>query len=238
MSTIHIGAEPGDFAEAVLLPGDPLRARFIAEHFLTGTRQVTSVRNMLGFTGEYRGMPVSTMGTGMGIPSSSIYVTELITVFGAARLIRVGSCGGLGEHVDIGDIVIATAAGTDSGVNRERYRGWDFAAAADFRLTRAAVDAAEAAGADPKVGVVHSSDLFYSPHPDAFEVMERMGVLAVEMEAAGLYGAAAEHRARALAILTVSDHLPTGRAISSHDREQSFTAMIQVALDALVRDAG
>ena len=210
MATIHIGAEPGDFAEAVLLPGDPLRAKYIADNFLQGARQVNAVRNMLGFTGEYDGMPVSTMGTGMGIPSASIYITELIRFFGVRRLIRVGSCGGFGSGVSLRDIIVATAASTDSGVNRVRYQGWDFAAAADFYLARAAVEAAEARALPVKVGGIHSADLFYTPDEDGFAAMERMGVLAVEMEAAGLYGIAAEEGARALTILTVSDLITTG----------------------------
>lgn len=238
MPTPHIAAEKGDFAEAVLLPGDPLRAKFIAEEFLEDARQVNSVRNMLGFTGTYRGMPVSVMGTGMGIPSASIYATELITEYGCRRLVRVGSCGGISPEVDLRDVIIAAGACTDSGVNRVRYRGWDFAAIADFELTRAAVEAAETAGVPVRVGNVHSADLFYNPVPEAFDVMEGMGVLAVEMEAAGLYGVAAERGARALAILTVSDHVRTGASTSSEERERTFVDMVRIALEALMRDAG
>ena len=146
MATPHISASPGDFAEAVLLPGDPLRARHIAERFLKGAREVTAVRNMLGYTGEHEGMPVSVMGTGMGIPSASIYVTELIREFGVERLVRVGSCGGIAGDLALRDVIVATGASTDSGVNRRRYRGWDFAATADFGLARAAVDAARDRG--------------------------------------------------------------------------------------------
>ncbi len=238
MPTPHISAAQGDFAEAVLLPGDPLRAAHIAEHFLDGARQVTAVRNMLGFTGTYQGMPVSVMGTGMGIPSASIYITELISEYGVKRLVRVGSCGAISTDLDLRDIVVAIGACTDSGVNRARYGNWDYSATADFRLARAAVDAAEAAEISVRVGNVHSADLFYNPIGDAFDIMDRMGVLAVEMEAAGLYGAAAEKGARALAILTVSDHIRTGGATTAEERERTFGEMVLVALDALVADAG
>jgi purine-nucleoside phosphorylase len=192
---------------------------------------------MLGFTGEHDGLPVSVMGTGMGIPSMSIYATELVRFYDVRRLIRVGSCGGVAHRVALRDVLIATGAATDSGVNRRRYRGWDYAATADFHLARAAVDAAAALGIPATVGVVHSADLFYPPGDDDVAVMDAMGVLAVEMEAAGLYGVAAEHGARALAILTVSDHLRTGEAVSSQDRERTLDEMVDVALEALHRDA-
>jgi purine-nucleoside phosphorylase len=237
MPTPHISAQPGDFAEAVLLPGDPLRARYIAESFLTGARQVTAVRNMLGYTGTYEGMPVSVMGSGMGVPSASIYATELIKEYGARRLVRVGSCGGLAPQVKMREIIVAIGACTDSGVNRARYRGWDFAATGDFRLAAMAASAAGALGIGVHVGTVHTADLFYNPISDAFDVMERMGVLAVEMEAAGLYGVAAEHGARALAILTVSDHIRTGEAASPEERERTFDDMVRVALEMLRLDA-
>ena len=237
MPTPHISAEPGAFAEAVLLPGDPLRARFIAENFLDDAGEVTAVRNMLGFTGSYRGMPVSVMGTGMGIPSASIYATELVKEYGVRRLVRVGSCGGLGDDIALRDIVLAAGACTDSQVNRARYGGQDFAAIADFGLLRAAADAAERAGVRVRVGNVHSADLFYDPRPTQLEMFARMGVLAIEMEAAGLYGVAAEHGARALGIMTVSDLVPSGEQTSSDERERTFGEMVTVALDALVADA-
>jgi len=237
MPTPHINAEAGDFAEAVLLPGDPLRAKFIAENFLSDVRQVTDVRNMLGFTGTYDGMPVSTMGTGMGIPSASIYLKELITEYGCKRLVRVGSALGLSKDVPMRGIIVATAAGTDSGVNRARYAGYDFAAAADFFLVRAAVDAAADKGIDVHVGTLHSSDLFYRPDPESFDTFVGMGVLGLEMEASGLYAVAAEQGARALAIVTVSDHYQTGEETTSDEREQTFGDMMVVALEALKRDA-
>ncbi|HEU4915648.1 MAG TPA: purine-nucleoside phosphorylase [Acidimicrobiia bacterium] len=238
MSTPHISARKGDFAPSVLLPGDPLRARHIAENFLDDVTQVNEVRNMLGYTGSYEGVPISVMGTGMGIPSASIYATELITEYGVERLIRVGSCGGIVPSVELREVILAIGACTDSGVNRVRYGGYDFAATADFELLRAAVDAAAAQGVAVRVGNVHSADLFYNPDPEAFDRMESMGVLAVEMEAAGLYGVAAEKGGRALTIATVSDHVRTGASTTSEEREQTFTEMVVIALETVRADAG
>ena len=237
MPTPHIAAPDGAFAEAILLPGDPLRAKYIAETFLDEAVEVTSVRNMLGFTGSYKGMPVSVMGTGMGIPSASIYINELINSYGVKRLVRVGSCGGISTDVAIRDIVLAIGAGTESGVNRARYGGWDFPATADYELLSAAVAAAKESGHDVTVGNVHSSDSFYNPVADALATWQRMNVLAVEMEAAGLYGIAAELGVRALAVLTVSDHLITQIETTSEERERSFDDMVVVALEALAKDA-
>lgn len=236
--TPHISAAPGDFSEAILLPGDPLRAKHIAENHLDDAREVTAVRNMLGFTGSYQGMPVSVMGTGMGVPSASIYAHELIAEYGVQRLVRVGSCGGISLEAKIRDVLLAVGACTDSRVNRRRYSGHDFAAIADFGLLRAAATAAEARGISTQAGLVHTSDLFYAPEEDFFEPMKKMGILAVEMECAGLYGLAAEHGARALAILTVSDHVVTGEATSSDERQSTFDEMVRLALEALKLDAG
>jgi purine-nucleoside phosphorylase len=238
MATPHISAASGDFAEAILLPGDPLRARYIAENFLEDAREVTAVRNMLGFTGSYRGMPVSVMGTGMGIPSASIYATELVKDYGVKRLVRVGSCGGVGDGIALRDVVLAAGACTDSQVNRARYGGQDFAAIADFDLLRSAADAAAAAGVKVRVGNVHSAELFYDPRSTQLDMFRRMGVLAIEMEAAGLYGVAAEFGARALGIMTVSDLVPSGEQTSSDERERTFGDMVTVALEALLLDAG
>jgi purine-nucleoside phosphorylase len=238
MPTPHISAEKGDFAPSILLPGDPLRAQHIAENFLDGAKLVNEVRNMLGYTGTYEGIPVSVMGTGMGIPSASIYATELITVYGVERLIRVGSCGGILPSVALRDVIVAIGACTDSGVNRVRYGGYDFAATADFDLLRTAVDAAAARGITVKVGNVHSADTFYNPDENAFNRMMAMGVLAVEMEAAGLYGVAAEKGARALTIATVSDHVRTGEATTSEEREQTFNDMVVIALETVRTDVG
>ncbi len=235
--TPHISANPGDFAEAILLPGDPLRAQHIADNHLTEARQVTAVRNMLGFTGSYKEMPVSVMGTGMGIPSASIYAHELVSEYGVRRLVRVGSCGGIATSLGLRDVILAVGACTDSNVNRRRYAGNDFAAVADFGLLRAAAEAAAAQGIDARAGLVHTSDLFYAPEPEFFAPMQAMGVLAVEMEVAGLYGLAAERGARALAILTVSDHVVSGESTPSDERQSTFDAMVHMALETLLRDS-
>ena len=233
MPTPHISAEQGDFADTVLLPGDPLRAKYIAENFLTDPKLVTSVRNMLGYTGGYKDKSVSVMGTGMGVPSASIYATELVQEYGVKKLIRIGSCGAMQHSLKLRDVVVAMGASTDSGVNRARYGGYDFAAIADYELLRATVDAAEAHGKNVHVGNVYTSDLFYHPNNDGrVEFNEKMGVLAVEMEAAGLYGIAAEYGVRALAIMTVSDHVLTHEATSSEERQTSFNDMVEIALEA------
>jgi purine-nucleoside phosphorylase len=233
MPTPHISAEKGDIAPSILLPGDPLRAKHIADNFLEDAELVSEVRNMLAFTGSYQGNPVSAMGTGMGIPSAAIYITELIDEYGVERLVRVGSCGGILPTVAIRDVILAIGACTDSGVNRVRYGGYDYAATADFKLLRAAAEAAEARGIEVKVGNLHSADLFYNPDPAAFDRMEAMGVLGVEMEAAGLYGVAAEKGVRSLTICTVSDHVRTGEWVSSEERQQTFDEMVEIALEAI-----
>jgi len=197
---------------------------------------VNAVRNMLGFTGSYDGVPISVMGTGMGIPSASIYATELITEYDVERLIRVGSCGGIPKSVKIRDVVLAIGACTDSVVNRVRYGGCDFAATADYGLLNASAEAANAKGVSVKVGNVHSADLFYNPDAEAFDRMEAMGVLAVEMEAAGLYGVAAEKGGRALTIATVSDHIRTGESTSSDERQETFNEMVEIALETVKID--
>jgi purine-nucleoside phosphorylase len=236
MSTKHMNAEPGDFADTVLMPGDPLRAKYIADSFLDGARQVTDVRNMLGFTGRWHGRPVSVMAHGMGIPSASIYATELIRDFGVRRLIRVGSCGAVKAEVRLRDLVIAMGASTDSSVNRNRFGGWDLAALASFELVRRAVDVAERQGLRFHVGNVFSADLFYGPDPSVFDLMERYDMLGVEMETAGLYALAAEHRVEALAVCTVSDHIRTGEALTPAERQTTFDEMISVALEAALGD--
>lgn len=230
MGTPHLSADSGDYAPVVLMPGDPLRAKMIAEEFLTDARQVTDVRNMLGFTGTFNGTPVSVQGSGMGVPSLQIYATELIAEYGVTSLIRVGSCGSIQPDVKIRDLVIASAAGTDSLVNRNRMGGRDFGAAADFGLLRAAVEAAETADIPVKVGRIFTSDSFYDPDPTTNEVVQRNGFLALEMEAAGLYGTAIQHGVKALAICTVSDHILTGEHLSTDERQTSFRDMMTVAL--------
>jgi purine-nucleoside phosphorylase len=236
MATPHIDAEPGDFADTVLMPGDPLRARYIAETFLDDIRQVNRVRHMLGYTGRYKGREISVMGHGMGIPSVSIYAKELITDYDVTTLIRVGSCGAVRDDVAVHDLVIGLGACTDSGVNRSRFAGMDFAAIADFDLTRHAVDAAAARDVPVKVGNLFSADLFYDPRPDTAELLKRYGIVGVEMEAAGLYGVAAEFGARAATLCTVSDHILRGESLSSTERETRFTTMMEVALESVLRD--
>lgn len=234
MATPHINAKAGDFAETVLFPGDPLRAKYIAETFLENPVQVTDVRNMLGFTGTYKGKRVSVMGSGMGIPSCSIYAKELITEYGVKNLIRVGSCGAVSEKIKVRDVIVAMGACTDSKVNRMRFKDHDFAAIADFGLLRKVVNAAEQANIPVQVGNVFSADLFYTPDPEMFDYMEKMGILGVEMEAAGLYGVAAEYGANALCVVTVSDHIRTGEQTTSDERQTTFNDMIVMTLDSLL----
>ena len=234
MSTPHLRAEAGEFAETVLMPGDPLRAKFIAENYFDDPVLVTDVRNMLGYTGTYKGKPISIQGSGMGVPSISIYATELVRFYGVKNIIRIGSCGALTEELALGDIVIGVGAGTDSLVNRTRLNGWDFSATADFALTRSAVEASEARDLNFRVGNIFTSDLFYDPNEGSFDILERYGFLAVEMEAAGLYGLAAEHGIAALAICTVSDHIKTKEVMSVEDRQTSFHDMMLVALDTVL----
>lgn len=233
MATPHIEATKGAFAETVLLPGDPLRAKFIAETFLAEVEQVNGVRNMLGYTGVFEGQKVSVMGSGMGIPSLSIYAKELITEYEVKNLIRVGSCGAVSKAVKVRDIVVGIGAGTDSGVNRTRFGGNDFAAVSDWGLTRAVVESAERQSIEVTVGSLFSADLFYTPQPEMFDRMEAMGILAVEMEAAGLYGVCAEFGAKGLTVCTVSDHIRTGESLPSSEREGGFSDMMKVVLGSL-----
>ncbi|WP_392559138.1 purine-nucleoside phosphorylase [Orbus mooreae] len=234
MTTPHINAADNAFAETVLMPGDPLRAKFIAENFLDDAIEVTNVRAMLGYTGYYKGQKVSIMGHGMGIPSCSIYTAELIKFYNVKNIIRVGSCGAVRSDVNVGDIIIGMGACTDSKVNRIRFRDNDFAAIADFNLTVNAVNAAKLLGIPVKVGNLFSADLFYNPDPTMFDVMEKYKILGVEMEAAGIYGVAAEFGANALAICTVSDHIRTGIAMSSEQRQLGFKEMITIALEGVL----
>ncbi len=234
MPSKHINARPGDFADTVLMPGDPLRARYIAEKYLDKVKQVNDVRNMLGFTGEYKRKRLSVMGHGMGIPSISIYATELINEYGVKNIIRAGSCGAVSPTVKLRDIVVGMGASTDSSVNRMRFKGYDFSAIADFGLLQNIVTAARQKQIEVQVGNIFSADLFYSPEPEMFDVMEKYNILGVEMEAAGLYGLAAEFGARAVTICTVSDHIRTGAALSAEDRQNTFDEMIEIALEAAV----
>ena len=236
MTTPHIDAQPGDFATTVLMPGDPLRAKYIADNFLTDVKQVNSVRNMFGYTGFYKGKKVSTMGSGMGVPSISIYAHELFEHFAVESIIRVGSCGAIQQNIDLWDIVLAMGATTDSSVNRTRLHGYEFAATANYELLEKAVNTARSLGERVHVGNVFTADLFYSPDDDVLKLMARYSVLATEMETAGLYGVAAEFGKKALAINTVSDHLITGDKLTSNERQNSFDRMIHLALEMLMCD--
>lgn len=228
--TTHIGAQPGDIADTILLPGDPLRAEWIAQNFFDSSVRYNTVRNMFGFTGTYKGHRVSVQGTGMGVPSLSIYVQELFADFNVQTAIRVGTCGGLGK-TKLRDLVIAMAASTDSGVNRRATGGLDYAPVANYDLLRAAVDSAKKHGMNYHVGGIATMDLFYDETNSA-DVLESLGVLALEMETSGLYRLAAKFNRRALTICTVSDHIRTHETTSSEERETGFRAMVEVALDA------
>ena len=230
--TIHIGAAPGDIAETVLLPGDPYRARWAAETFLDAPKLVNEVRGMLGFTGTWRGNPVTIHGSGMGMPSLSIYANELMRDYGAQTLIRIGSCGGMQDRVGIRDVILAMTSSSLSTPSRGIFRELNYAPCADWGLLQAAHAAARAKGTTVHVGGIYSSDVFYDERPDLNEQMTRHGILGVEMEAAELYTLAARHGCRALAVLTVSDHLITGEALPSEDREKSFGDMVEIALEA------
>lgn len=238
MST-HIGAGPGEIAPRVLLPGDPLRAKWIAETYLTGARCYSTVRNMLGYTGHYRGVEVSVQGTGMGMPSAAIYTHELVNDYGVTTLVRVGSCGALSPSLDLHDVVAASAASTDSAMNRARFDGLvDYAPVADFDLLRTAVDVAAERGVPMRVGPVLAADAFYTERLDLYHRLADHGVLAVEMEAAALYTVAARYGARALTILTVSDHIRTGAHLPPDERERSFHQMVQIALETVISVPG
>ncbi len=230
--TIHIGAKPGDIAETVLMPGDPYRAKWAAETFLENAVCVNEVRGMLGFTGTWKGNRVTIQGSGMGMPSLSIYANELITEYNAQTLIRIGSCGGMQDHVGVRDVILATTATTLSTPSRGIFKDLNFAPTADFDLLHKAYHAAEALKVKTHVGGIYSSDVFYDERPDLTEQMQRHGILGVEMEAAELYILAARHKRRALAVLTVSDHLITREALPADQRERSFGDMVDIALTA------
>jgi purine-nucleoside phosphorylase len=235
MST-HIAAAPGQIAPYVLMPGDPMRAKWIAETFLENVECYNQVRGMLGYTGDYRGERISVQGSGMGMPSCSIYVNELFDEYAVQTIVRVGSCGALTEALELRDLVIASGACTDSSMNRVRFEGLDYAPVADYELLRAAHDSAmrRSLPVSTKVGLILSSDSFYNPRPELTARMVEYGVLAVEMEASALYTLAAKFRRKALAICTVSDHIVTGEQTTSQEREQTFSAMVEIALDAVL----
>jgi purine-nucleoside phosphorylase len=232
MSTPHISAQPGDFAPAVLFPGDPKRAQRIAEQVLESPRLVTDVRGILGFTGTYQGKPLSVMASGMGMPSATIYATELYRFYGVERIIRIGTAGGLSEKVEIGDVVIGLGAHTDSSMNATRIPGIHFSAVADWQLVSAAVAAGQG---DPHIhiGTIFSGDHFYDKTPGLNEALAAHGCLAVEMEAAGLYGVAATEGKAALAVTTISDHLTVpSRDLTAEERETIFGRALNLVVAA------
>jgi purine-nucleoside phosphorylase len=233
--SVHIGAQPGDIAERVLMPGDPLRAKWIAETYLDDAKCYSQVRGMFGFTGKWQGVDVSIQGSGMGMPSASIYAHELINDYGVKTLIRVGSCGALTEDLQLRDVIAASGSATDSNMNRMRFDGLiDYAPVADFGLLRTAVEVAERRNIPMRVGPIFAADAFYTDRPDLYDTLADYGVLAVEMESAALYTIAMRYRARALTVLTVSDNIKTGARTTSEEREQTFGQMVEIALDTAV----
>lgn len=232
--SVHIAAKPGDIAETILLPGDPLRAKFIADTYLSDVICYNEVRGMLGFTGTYQGKRISVQGTGMGVPSISIYVNELMKEYGVKNLIRVGTCGGMQQHVRVRDVILAQASCTDSSMNRHVFSGYDFAPIASFELLKAAYDRGVEKGLKLHVGNIFSSDMFYRDDTSVTQLLMKYGVLGVEMETTALYTLAAKYGAKALTILTVSDHLLTGEETSAEERQTTFKQMMEVALDTAI----
>lgn len=233
--SVHIGAEKGQIAETILLPGDPLRAKFIAETFLENPVCYNNVRGMLGFTGTYKGKKISVQGTGMGVPSISIYVNELISEYGVKNLMRVGTAGGIQENVKVRDIVLAMTSHTDSAINKLRFNGMDFAPSASFKLLKTAYDVALELDIEPKVGSILTADSFYNDNRDAWKLWSKFGTLAIEMETTALYTLAAKYGVNALTLLTISDHLITGEETTSEERQTTFTKMMEIALETAIR---
>ena len=229
--SIHIGAQKGDIAETVLLPGDPLRAKWIAETYLEDVKCYNQVRNMFGYTGNYKGQRISVQGTGMGVPSISIYAHELINDFDVKNLIRVGSAGSYQKNVKIRDIVVAMAASSTSGINQFRFQGADFAPTASFYLFQQAIEKAKEKKIEVKAGNVLTSDEFYADEFESYQQWSRFGVLCVEMETSGLYTIAAKHGVNALSLLTISDSLVTGEKTTTEERETTFKGMVEIALE-------
>jgi purine-nucleoside phosphorylase len=232
--SIHINAKQGEIAENILLPGDPLRAQYIAETFLEDVQCYNNVRGMLGFTGTFNGERVSVQGTGMGIPSISIYVNELIRDYGVKNLIRVGTCGAIQQDVKVRDVILAMTACTDSNVNRLTFPGVDFAPCANFDLLKKAYDAGVGKGMSVRAGNVLTADVFYRDDMELVKKLGAYGVLAVEMETTALYTLAAKYNVNALSILTVSDHIFTGEETTAEERQTTFNDMIQIALQAVI----
>ncbi|WP_407309244.1 purine-nucleoside phosphorylase [Desulfosporosinus sp. SB140] len=235
--SIHIGAKVGEIANTVLLPGDPLRAKFIAETFLESPVCYNEVRGMYGFTGTYQGKRISVQGTGMGMPSISIYVNELITEYKVQNLIRIGTCGGMQEDIHLKDVILAMSASTDSNMNKLRFNNMDFAPTANFSLLMKAYNNALKLGIPVRVGNILSTDTFYGDQPDDWKQWAKFGVLAVEMEAAALYTLAAKFNVKALGIMTVSDSLVTHEITTSEERQKTFRNMIEIALETALEFA-
>ncbi|MCQ4088218.1 purine-nucleoside phosphorylase [Saccharibacillus sp. JS10] len=232
--SVHIEAKVGDIAETILLPGDPLRAKFIADTYLEDVVQYNQVRGMLGFTGTYKGQRISVQGSGMGIPSFAIYANELISQYGVKNLIRVGTCGGMQESVRVRDVILAQAACTDSSMNRNTFPGFDFAPIASFGLLKEAYERAVEKGLNVHVGNILSSDIFYRDDKTVTTKLMEYGVLGVEMETTALYSLAAKFGVNALTILTVSDHLITGEETTSEERQSTFNDMMEIALETAI----
>ncbi|USB34072.1 purine-nucleoside phosphorylase [Paenibacillus sp. YPG26] len=232
--SVHINAQKGDIAETILLPGDPLRAKYIADTYLEDVTCYNQVRGMLGFTGTYKDKRISVQGTGMGVPSISIYVNELISEYGVKNLIRVGTCGAMQQHIRVRDVILAQASSTDSSMNRHVFGGFDFAPVASFPLLKAAYDRAVDKGLQLHVGNIFSSDMFYRDDKSITQKLMDYGVLAVEMETTALYTLAAKFGVNALTILTVSDHLLTGEETTAEERQSTFNEMLEVALDTAI----
>ncbi|WP_226666685.1 purine-nucleoside phosphorylase [Metabacillus litoralis] len=232
--SVHIGAKENEIAETVLLPGDPLRAKYIAETFLDDVTCYNEVRGMLGFTGTYKGERISVQGTGMGVPSISIYINELMNSYGVQQLIRVGTCGAIQKDVKVRDVILAMSASTDNQMNRLTFGGVDYAPTANFELLKKAYDTGIEKGLNLKVGNIFTADMFYNDNAE-LEKWARYGILAIEMESSALYTLAAKFGRKALSVLTVSDHILTGEETTSEERQTTFNDMIVVALDAAIK---
>jgi purine-nucleoside phosphorylase len=232
--SVHIGAKENEIAETVLLPGDPLRAKYIAETFLEGATLYNEVRNMFGYTGTYKGKKISVQGTGMGVPSIAIYINELMQSYNVQKLIRVGTCGAIQKDVKVRDVILAMTSSTDSQMNRINFGGIDFAPTADFELLKNAYDAGIEKGLNLKVGNVFTADQFYNDNAN-FEKLAKYGILAVEMETTALYTLASKFGRQALSVLTVSDHILTGEETTAEERQVTFNSMIEVALEAAIK---
>lgn len=230
--SVHIGAKKGEIADTILLPGDPLRAKYIAETFLEDVNQYNEVRGMLGYTGIYKGKEVSVQGTGMGVPSISIYANELINEYDVQKLIRVGTCGAIQKDVKVRDVILAQGATTDSQTNRLVFGAIDYAPLADFDLLKKAYDASTEKGLNVRVGNIFTSDTFYRDNAkEVNELLAKYKVLAIEMESSALYTLAAKFNRQALSILTVSDHILTGEETTAEERQTTFNEMIEIALE-------